>query len=294
MTARWAGTTAYTAGNLILPTVDNGRCFYCSVGGTTGSTEPAWPGRYPGVVDGSVTWVPYTIVTPQTIRDLNGWDSTTSRYSDTVIGNHLLDSIGEVEKATRRHFVNHPGITWQQTSYGAPILPLPGFRTVSQVIWQGSVQTAGITGTGGGSGYILLPDVQQTGVNIGISFRPLRTPDTNGPWWLSLGGASTNWFDTGADNPFDPRNYGGGYVYTSVEGDCVINGDSGYAPGNEPNPFVQVIEILASWHQERTLSLLADSVITPQGGVLTFASMPPEVRQFISDWSAGRQAVSVG
>ena len=58
MTARWAGTTAYTAGNLILPTVDNGRCFYCSVGGTTGSTEPAWPGRYPGVVDGSVTYGP--------------------------------------------------------------------------------------------------------------------------------------------------------------------------------------------------------------------------------------------
>jgi len=55
-----------------------------------------------------------------------------------------------------------------------------------------------------------------------------------------------------------------------------------------------VLEVLASWHQERTLSLLADSVITPQGGVLTFASMPPEVRQFISDWSVGRAVVSVG
>jgi hypothetical protein len=39
---------------------------------------------------------------------------------------------------------------------------------------------------------------------------------------------------------------------------------------------------------------VADSVITPQGGVLTFASMPPEVRQFVSDWSAGQQAVSLG
>src|ERR1035437_1400813 len=110
MTARWVGTTSYTVGNIILPTVDNGRCFYCSVTGTSGGTEPAWPGRYPGVADGTATWVPYTIITPQTIRDINGWDSTTARYSDTVIGNHLLDSIGELEKATRRHFVNHPGV----------------------------------------------------------------------------------------------------------------------------------------------------------------------------------------
>jgi hypothetical protein len=300
MTARWAGTTSYTAGNIILPTVDNGRCFYCSVSGTSGSTEPAWPGRYPGVADGSATWVPYTIVTPQTLRDLNVWDTTTAQAaagpnSDTILGNHLLDAIGELEKGTRRFFVNHPGVSWQLTSYGRPILPLPGFRTVASVIWQGSVQTAGLAGTGGGSGYILLPDVQQTGVNIGISFRPLRTPDTNGPWWLSLGGANgTDWFSTGADNPFDPRNYGGGYVYTSVESDTVIVGDGGYAPGSEPNPFVHALEVYASWQKERPLSLLADSAITPQGGILTYSQMPAEVRSFMADWNAGQTVVSVG
>ena len=294
MTARWAGTTAYTAGNLILPTVDNGRCFYCSVGGTTGSTEPAWPGRYPGVADGSVTWVPYTIVTPQTIRDLNGWDSTTSRYSDTVIGNHLLDSIGELEMATQRYFVNKPGFSWSITSNGSPILYLGGIRTVSSATWQGSAQTAGVNG-GGGSGYMLLPDARQTGVYLNIQFRPLRTPDTNGPWYWSLGGPNgTDWFSTGADNPYDPRNYGGGYVYTSTANDTVIVGDWGYAPGSEPNPFVQALQVLASWHQERTLSLLADSVITPQGGVLTFSQMPPETRNFVFNWGSGRQAVSVG
>ena len=299
MTARWAGTTAYSTGAIILPTVDNGRCFYCSVGGTSGSTEPAWPGRYPGVTDGTCTWVPYTVITPQTLRDLNVWDVTTAGAaagpnSDTILGNHLLDAIGELEKGTRRFFVNHPGQSWQLTSYGRPIVSLPGFRTVSSVTWQGAVQTAGLAGTGGGSGYILLPDVQQTGVYIAISFRPLRTPDTNGPWWLSLGGQTTNWFDTGADNPYDPRNYGGGYVYTSVEGDTVIVGDGGYAPGSEPNPFVHALEVYASWQKERPLTLLSDTVITPQGGVLSYSSLPAEVRQFMADWTTGTQAVSVG
>src|ERR1700690_3710870 len=148
MTARWAGTTAYTAGTIILPTVDNGRCFYCSVGGTSGGSEPTWPGRYPGVVDGTVTWVPYTIGTPQGIRDINTWDTTTASaasgpYSDTIIGNHLLDSIGELEQATARYFVNRPGFSWQTTSNGAPQLYLAGIRTAASVIWQGAVQTAG-------------------------------------------------------------------------------------------------------------------------------------------------------
>jgi hypothetical protein len=290
----------YTAGTVILPTVDNGRCFYCSVGGTSGGSEPTWPGRFPGVLDGStLTWVPYTVITPQTIRDIMEWDTTTASaaagpYSDTIIGNHLLDSIGELEKTTRRFFVNRPGFTWQVTSNGAPMLPLPGIRSASSVTWQGAVQVAGTAG-GGGSGYALLPDIQQTGVYTSIQFRPLRTPDTNGPWWLSLGGANgTDWFSTGADNPYDPRNYGGGYVYTSTALDTVIVGDWGYAPGSEPNPFVHALEVLASFAQMRRLSLLADSVITPQGGVLSYSQLPPEIRQFCTDWSAGQQVVSVG
>ena len=299
MTARWAANTAYTAGTIILPTVDNGRCFYCATGGTSNATtEPTWPARFSGtgvggVTDGTAVWVPYTIVTPQSIRDINGWDTTTGRYADTIIGNHLLDSINELERACVRYFVNRPGFTLQITSNGAPILPIPGIRTASSVIWMGSTQVAGLAG-GGGSGYALLPDVLQSGVYTAIQFRPLRSPDANGPWWLSLGGATTNWFDTGADNPFDPRNYGGGYVYTSTALDTVLVGDWGYAPGSEPMALFNPLEVLASWHCERPLSLLSDSVITPQGGVLSFANMPAEVRQFTTDWRTGRQAVSVG
>lgn len=294
---RWTANTLFAAGAIILPTVDNGRCFYTSLGGISGFTEPTWPARYPGVADGTVTWVPYTIVTPQAIRDINGWDINASGvgngvYSDTIIGNHILDAIGDIEKATRRYFVNKPGFSYQLTSNGSPIVYVGGLRSASSITWQGAVQTAGVPGVG--SGYQLLPDDQQTGVYLNIQFRPLRTPDTNGPWFWSLGGATTNWFDTGADNPFDPRNYGGGYVYTSTAIDTIVVGDFGYAPGSEPNPFVHALEVYASWQQERPKSLLSDSVITPQGGVLSYSTLPAEVRNFISDWAAGRQAVSVG
>src|SRR5437773_339487 len=77
---------------------------------------------------------------------------------------------------------------------------------------------------GQGSGYMLETDANQTGVFTSIAFRPMHVTDS-GPWWLSLGGATTTWFDTGADNPYDPRNYGGGYTYTSTEQDTVIIGD---------------------------------------------------------------------
>jgi hypothetical protein len=301
--ARWQATHAYTAGTVILPTVDNGRCFYCATAGTSGSTEPTWPFRFSGsnpggVTDGTAVWTPYTVITPQGLRDLMGWDTDTGNqqqpnHTDTVLGNYLLDAAEALEKPTKRLFVNRPGITWQYTSYGRPIIPLPGFRTITSAVWMGAAATAGTPGSGGSAGYITLPDVQQTGVYTSISFRPLRNPDA-GPWWLSLGGPTTNWFDTGADLPFDPRNYGGSYVFTSVEGDTTITGDAGYEPGREPGAFIHALAVQAGWYAMRPLAILADSVITPQGGVISYAAMPPEVRAFIADWSTGQTVVSLG
>ena len=292
MTARWAATTAYTAGTVILPTVDNGRAFVCTTAGTSGSAEPTWPARYPAVTDGTAAWAPYTVILPSTLRSLQGWDDTTGRYSDIVIGNALLDAIDQLEHSTSRYLIDRPGKSWQTTSYGRPSVAIPGLRSATSVTWMGSTQTAGTAGSGGG-GYQLVPDLLQTGVYTSISFRPLRATD-GGPWWLSLGGATTNWFDTNADSPFDPRNYGGGFVQTSTEQDTVIVGDWGWAPGSEPNAFVHAVEILGSWNQQRPVSLLADSVITPQGGVLSYSQMPPEIRQFVSDFRIGTQAVSLG
>lgn len=59
----WLATTAYTVGNLVVPTTFNslsgsvGRIFKCTTAGTSGSTQPTWPTTAGGTVtDGSVTW----------------------------------------------------------------------------------------------------------------------------------------------------------------------------------------------------------------------------------------------
>ena len=55
----WAASTAYALNAYIMPTQvnQNGWYFQCTVAGTSGTTEPAWPSTSGGtVVDGTVTW----------------------------------------------------------------------------------------------------------------------------------------------------------------------------------------------------------------------------------------------
>jgi hypothetical protein len=286
MTARWTTLHAYVAGDLILPTVDNGHVYYCSVAGTSGASEPTFTNRYPGVVDGTATWVPYTVITPQGLRDMMGWDTDTSNqvqpnHTDTILGNYLLDAIDELEKTTRRFFVDKPGKALTYTSMLRATIPIPGLRTPTTVVYAGTTLDS--------AGYWLLPDAQQTGVYTGIQFRAFRSTD-NGPWWL----ADSLWFDKALDSRFNPGNYGGGYVFTSMPNDTVLTGDWGYAPGSEPGGFIHALGVLAGFMAMRPTALLADSVITPQGGVMSYASMPAEVSQFVKDWGSGQQVVSVG
>jgi hypothetical protein len=285
--ARWVTGHVYSAGDLVLPTVDNGHVYYASVAGTSGGTEPTFANRYPGVLDGStLTWVPYTAITPATLRTMMGWDTNTStqvqpNHTDTVLGNYLLDAIDELEKTTRRFFIDRPGKTMIYTSMLRATIPIPGLRTASTVIYGGTTLTS--------DAYWLLPDAQQTGVYTSAQFRAFRVSD-DGPWWL----ADSLWFDKALDSPFYPGNYGGGYVFTSMPNDTTFIGDWGYEPGTEPGGFLHALGVLAGFMAMRPTALLADSVITPQGGVMSFASMPPEVNQFVRDWSAGQQVVSLG
>ncbi len=290
--ATWLPNHAYTAGNLVNPTVANGHTYISIVGGTSGATEPAWSGRWPAVADGVAnTWAPYSILTPATLRAQMNWESTTGQYTDAILGNYILDAIASLELATSRYLINRPGQQWAFTSNGRPQFALPNLRTATSVTWMGAVQTAGVVGVG--SGYLLLPDAMQTGVYTGIQFRPFNV-DPRGKWWLSLGGPTTNWFDTGADNPFDPRNYNLGYTFTSVPQDTVIVGDWGWEPLFEPGNVAHAVEVLAGWYGMRPAAILADSVITPAGGIVSYSQMPPEVQQFVKSFSAGTQVVSIG
>lgn len=65
--SNWAGATAYSAGNVVKPTVSNGYYYVCSTAGTSGGGEPAWPatstaGATPATVnDNTVVWTELVI-----------------------------------------------------------------------------------------------------------------------------------------------------------------------------------------------------------------------------------------
>ena len=53
----WVAETAYVAGDVVRPPTQNGFVYECTVGGTSGSSEPAWGTTQDGTFsDGTVTW----------------------------------------------------------------------------------------------------------------------------------------------------------------------------------------------------------------------------------------------
>lgn len=56
--AEWAGTTAYTLGNMLEPTTPNTFVYRCTTAGTSDGSEPTWPTGAIGdtVADGTVVW----------------------------------------------------------------------------------------------------------------------------------------------------------------------------------------------------------------------------------------------
>jgi hypothetical protein len=53
----WEASTAYAAGDIVIPTTGNGRWYECTVAGTSDAAEPTWPATDGGTVeDNTVTW----------------------------------------------------------------------------------------------------------------------------------------------------------------------------------------------------------------------------------------------
>ena len=139
-----------------------------------------------------------------------------------------------------------------------------------------------------------LPDVQQSGIYTGVQLRVFRNAESSGPSWL----ANQEWFDRNLDSPYHPANRGGGMSFNSLPNDLSITGDWGYADADLPEPLLHATKVLAAFYTLRPASLLADVAITPSGGVLNYAQMPPEVANtvmgFVSLYGIGEQAVAVG
>ncbi len=280
--AAWQAAHVYAAGAIVNPTTANGHSYISVVGGTSGSTEPTWSGRWPAIADGTAnTWAPYSIITPATIRSQLKIEGSADNWSDAIIGNYILAAISSLEQATRRYLVNRPGATVTLTSMVRATLPIPGLRTPTSVQYVGSALTA--------EAYWLQPDAMNSGVYTGIAFRALRQEGERA-WWY----ADPGWFDKALDSPFYPGNYGGGWAFSSMPNDTVIVGDWAWEPTFEPSACVHAVEVLSEFYCMRPPAILADSVITPQGGIVSYASMPPEVQAFVRDWRAAPTAVGIG
>lgn len=204
-----------------------------------------------------------------------------STISDGQIESNILAAQETLERATRRWFVNRTGATYTTTSMLRAIVPIPGFRTFTSVTWASSTLIVN-------QAVWPLPDVQNTGIYTALQFRPFRG-DMAG-WWI----ANPQWWDAALDNPFYPGNYGGGYAYTSMPNDLIVVGDAGYAAGNEPFAWRLAVKQLASFYTKQPASILAQTIITAQGGIINYADIPSTVAAFITSWQAGLQAVSVG
>lgn len=222
--------------------------------------------------------------------DLNTPGSS-SKYTDGTIGSNIRAATSFLEHKTGRVLAQRDAMTFAATSMLAAIVPIPGFRTFTSVTWGGSVQTVGYPGNdAGASVWALLESIPGVSnpLYIGLQFRQFRVQGS-GPWYLS----DPLWFDKNLDSPYHPGNFASGYAGTSSPNDLVVIGNAGYLVGTEPEDVLHAVKVLAAFYTMRPASILADVAITPAGGVLNYAQLPAEVRDFLADWTIGRQMVSI-
>lgn len=211
----------------------------------------------------------------------SGNPTNNSSLSTPQIESNILAAQEVLERATSRWFVNRPAATYTATTMLRAIVPIPGFRAFTSITAYGSVLTVN-------QAVWPLPDVQNTGVYTALQFRPFRGDIHE--WYL----ANPQWWDAALDNPFYPGNYGGGYAWTSMPNDMVVVGDAGYAPGTYPLSWLLAVKQLAAFYTKQPAAILAETIVTPQGGVVNYADIPSTVAAFIASWRAGQQVVSVG
>ena len=201
--------------------------------------------------------------------------------STEQIESNILAAQEVLERATGRWFVNRPATTYTATTMLRAIVSVPGFRAFTSVSAYGSALVVN-------QAVWPLPDAQNSGIYTALQFRPFRG-DLH-EWWI----ANPDWWDAALDNPFYPGNYGGGYAWTSMPNDLSVVGDGGYAPGSEPFSWLLAVKQLAAFYTLQPAALLAATIVTPQGGVISYADLPDTVVNFINSWRTGQQAVSVG
>jgi hypothetical protein len=200
-------------------------------------------------------------------------NATTGRASTTNLDLFLQSASDFLERATGRIIAASPSNTQRTFStFGQAAVTIPDLRVVSSATLQGTTLTADST-------YWLVPSRQQPDngdtVYTGFQVRAYSRWDYR---------SNPEWFDRNLDNWRWP----GGY---SLPNDLVITGLWGWT--TVPAQWKLATLVLASYEYKRPDSLLANVAITPEGGVLNYGDLPPEVGELISMWRLGEAVVSL-
>jgi len=203
--------------------------------------------------------------TAQELRDFLDIASTTGRASTTNLDLLLTAASDFLERATGRIITSSASNTARTfSSDGRDAITIPDLRTASGVTLQSSVLAADST-------YYLLPSRQQpeSGVTMytGIQLRAFGTYDYR---------SNPEWFDRNLDSPYWTMRRNG------LPNDLVITGLWGWT--TVPPQWKFTALILAGYYYKRPDSLLANVAITPEGNVLNYGELPPEVRDLIDLW----------
>lgn len=83
----WVGSTAYTIGDTVKPTTENGYIYKCTSAGTSDSSEPSWPTTIGNTVtDGGVTWECWSVnVSESEVSDGFGYTADGATLSNVSV-----------------------------------------------------------------------------------------------------------------------------------------------------------------------------------------------------------------
>lgn len=191
--------------------------------------------------------------------------STAFPYTDARIGSNINAAWANIQSWTGRQFEGASN-TKVFSTRGRESVPIPDLRVATEVRLNDSIQTVD-------SQYYLVPDHNNSGVFLSIEFPGRGYYDDYRRY--------SDWFDRNLDSPWWRDR-----AHRNLPNDLEITGVWGHA--TTPAAVLQAQTILAAWYTKRPDSLLANVQITPEGNVLTFGQLPPEILDFVKTWGRFR------
>lgn len=208
-------------------------------------------------------------VNASNVRAYAGVNGIDAPWTESNLGSNIRAASSYLQRRTGRQFEVQLATSKTFTTNGEAFVSIPDLRSASGISLAGSSLTADTS-------YWLIPDTQQTGVFLGIQFRPFGSQGNYRGF--------PDWFDTNKDS----WRFG---LYGSQPNDLTITGDWGWEP--LPEDLIHATKVLAAWYTRRPDALLGGVTVTAQGTEIDLSAIPAEVRSFIEEWKVGGMVETV-